>query len=66
MICFSIYLIANILYFSPTEIKPKTGGGGPQSLEDDDLDLFEKELRSANEEMMREVIQNYFKDNILY
>ncbi|KAM7346098.1 uncharacterized protein ACRADG_012093 isoform 2-T2 [Cochliomyia hominivorax] len=35
------------------EIKPKTGGG-PQSLEDEEFDLFEQELRRANDEMMRE------------
>ncbi|XP_037823163.1 aspartyl/asparaginyl beta-hydroxylase isoform X2 [Lucilia sericata] len=43
------------------EIKPKTGGG-PQSLEDDDdIDLFEQELRRANEEMMREHYEDALK-----
>ncbi|KAI8128539.1 Aspartyl/asparaginyl beta-hydroxylase [Lucilia cuprina] len=44
-----------------TQIKPKTGGG-PQSLEDDDdIDLFEQELRRANEEMMREHYEDALK-----
>ncbi|KAM7346099.1 aspartyl/asparaginyl beta-hydroxylase-like isoform 3-T3 [Cochliomyia hominivorax] len=39
--------------WASSQIKPKTGGG-PQSLEDEEFDLFEQELRRANDEMMRE------------
>ncbi|XP_023301830.2 aspartyl/asparaginyl beta-hydroxylase isoform X1 [Lucilia cuprina] len=47
--------------WASSKIKPKTGGG-PQSLEDDDdIDLFEQELRRANEEMMREHYEDALK-----